>query len=59
MNAVTSEAEVQKRKNYLVSEMNKLGVDRTRDGRKVNALSLYSLEWVHIEEKNKMARAMG
>lgn len=55
----SNDTEVQVRKRYLIHQLKKLGLEKTADGRSLYDLTLYSLEWVHIEEKNKMARAMG
>lgn len=49
------QTEVQARKQYLIKKLNKLGIHQSRDGRRLTDLSLYSLEWVHIQELNKVA----
>lgn len=50
---------IEERKEFLTRELNKLGFYRTRDGRRLEKLSLYTLEWMYVDEKNKAARAYG
>jgi hypothetical protein len=55
--AIENEA-VTARKGFLIKQLNKLGIYQLSDGRKVDEnLSLYTLEWSHVEEKNKVAKA--
>lgn len=51
------ETEVKSRRKYLIQEIKKMGLEQARDGRRLEDLSLYSLEWMHIEEKSKAAKA--
>lgn len=55
INAV--EERVSERKQDLINKLNRLGVSQTTDGRNLVDVSLYTLEWTHIDEKNKAARA--
>lgn len=48
---------VEKRKNYLIHELNKLGIYQTRDGRQLKMLGLADLEWIHIEKRCEFAKA--
>ncbi|MBD1223270.1 Fur-regulated basic protein FbpA [Virgibacillus halodenitrificans] len=48
---------VKERKEELIYELNNLGIYKTEDGRQLTEVSLYTLEWTHIDEKNKAARA--
>ncbi|WP_164219349.1 hypothetical protein [Virgibacillus sp. YIM 98842] len=47
------------RKVELINELYRLGVYETRDGRKVEDLSLFTLEHVHITEECRAAKAYG
>lgn len=50
--------EVQQRKDYLTRQLNKLGIYRyPASDISLNDLSLSQLEWMHVEELNKAARA--
>lgn len=51
------EERVTERKQDLINKLNRLGVSQTADGRNLVDVSLYTLEWTHIDEKNKAARA--
>ncbi|WP_202395597.1 hypothetical protein [Virgibacillus halodenitrificans] len=51
------EERVTERKQDLINKLNRLGVSQTTDGRNLVDVSLYTLEWTHIDEKNKAARA--
>ncbi|WP_245604767.1 hypothetical protein [Paucisalibacillus globulus] len=53
------ETEVEARKNYLIRQLRFLGLELSIDGRMLEDLSLYTLEWMHVEEKNKAAKAFG
>lgn len=51
--------EVTERKKELIGELKKMGVLYI-GGREVNeTLSLYTLEWANVVEKNKAAKAYG
>lgn len=50
------ETEVKQRRKALMYKLKRLGVYQSRDGRKLEDLSLYELEWLHIEEKNNELR---
>lgn len=49
--------EVERRKNYLIHELGKLGIYQTSDGRPLKMLGLADLEWIHIEKKCEFAKA--
>ncbi|MFA1820573.1 hypothetical protein ACDX78_10380 [Virgibacillus oceani] len=54
------ESETRARKGFLINQLNKMGIYQLEDGRKVDdGLSLYTLEWSHIQEKSKAAKAYG
>lgn len=54
------QTETSQRKKFLISQLNKMGIYHLEDGRKIDdSLSLYTLEWSHIQEKNKAAKAYG
>lgn len=53
------ESEVMTRKRFLIDQLKIMGLDKAKDGRRLEDLSLYSLEWMHIEEKSKAANAYG
>ncbi|WP_019377690.1 hypothetical protein [Virgibacillus halodenitrificans] len=53
------EEQINERKQVLINKLNRLGVSQTADGRDLAHVSLYRLEWTHIDEKNKAARAYG
>lgn len=65
MNAMESidkrpkESEVRTRKKFLINELKKMDLEKSADGRRLEDLSLYSLEWMHVNEKNKAAKAYG
>jgi hypothetical protein len=65
MNALESidqhlrETEITARKNFLIRQLRILGLELSPDGRMLEDLSLYTLEWMHVEEQNKAARAYG
>ncbi|MEN2468111.1 Fur-regulated basic protein FbpA [Ornithinibacillus sp. JPR2-1] len=49
--------EVSQRKKFLIKQLHNLDIYQTSDGRKLEDLSLYTLEWLHVEERNKAAKA--
>jgi hypothetical protein len=53
------DSEVKARKNYLICQLRKMGIEMAKDGRNLDDLSLYSLEWMYVEEINKAAKAYG
>lgn len=53
------ETEVRARRAFLINQLKSMGVEYTRDGRRLEECSLYTLEWTHIEAKNEAARAYG
>ncbi|WP_255247367.1 hypothetical protein [Paucisalibacillus globulus] len=53
------QTEITARKNYLIRQLRILGLELAPDGRMLEDLSLYTLEWMHVEEKNKAAKAYG
>lgn len=53
------ETEVRARRAFLINQLKSMGIDYTRDGRRLEECSLYTLEWTHIEAKNEAARACG
>ncbi|MEN2765813.1 Fur-regulated basic protein FbpA [Ornithinibacillus xuwenensis] len=53
------DSEVKARKNYLIGQLRKMGIEKAKDGRSLGDLSLYSLEWMYVEEINKAAKAYG
>lgn len=52
------QTEVEARKNYLIRQLNKLGISHTSDGRSLNDVSLYTLEWSYISVKCEVARKL-
>ncbi|SET84950.1 Fur-regulated basic protein A [Oceanobacillus limi] len=47
----------QDRKNDLINSLYQMGVYETSDGRVIDEVSLYTLEWTYVEELNKAAKA--
>lgn len=45
---------VEQRKRYLISKLRRFGVYLSRDNRNLDYLSLYELEWLHIELLNEL-----
>ena len=48
--------EVSQRKKFLILNLKRLGVYQSKDGRRLEDLSLYDLEWLYIEVKNDRLR---
>lgn len=48
--------EVSQRKKFLNLNLKRLGVYQSKDGRRLEDLSLYDLEWLYIEVKNDRLR---
>ncbi len=46
------------RKTFLINELYKLGLNKTRDGRSFEECTLFTLEHVHINEKCRKAREL-
>ncbi|MFC2948556.1 hypothetical protein [Virgibacillus sediminis] len=59
INRKLRDREINARKRLLIQQLGILGKSQSRDGRRLQDLSLYSLEWMHIEEKQKSANAFG
>lgn len=51
------ETEVSQRKKYLIRQLHNMGVYKTSDGRRLEDVSLYTLEWTYIEAQNEAAKA--
>ncbi|WP_051681321.1 Fur-regulated basic protein FbpA [Virgibacillus alimentarius] len=49
------QTEITQRRNFLIRQLHNLEIYKTIDGRELEDCSLYTLEWVHITEKNKFA----
>lgn len=47
---------VDQRREELISELRRLSVFQHRDGRDLDSLSYYELEWFHIEILNERER---
>ncbi|MCR1833077.1 Fur-regulated basic protein FbpA [Oceanobacillus caeni] len=47
---------VTNRRNQLTTALNRFGIFQSSDGRTLNELSLYELEWIHIEVINEVDR---
>lgn len=47
---------VNDRKTYLINELYRLGLNKTRDGRSFEECTLFTLEHVHINERCRKAR---
>lgn len=47
------ETEVKQRKDFLIRNMKRLGVTHTTDGRKLEDVSLYTLEWTYVTVLNE------
>ncbi len=54
-----SETDVQKRKNHLIKELHRMEIYQTSDGRNIDEVRLYTLEWTYIEALNGVARNAG
>ncbi|MCG5104430.1 hypothetical protein [Oceanobacillus alkalisoli] len=53
------DTEVSQRKKFLIMNLRKLGVFETTDGRSLDDVSLYTLEWNYVTAKNDAIRAYG
>lgn len=51
------DTEVSQRKKYLIKQLHNMEVYKTSDGRKLEDVSLYTLEWTFIEVQNEAAKA--
>ncbi|MGJ9460092.1 Fur-regulated basic protein FbpA [Oceanobacillus sp. CF4.6] len=51
--------EVTQRKKYLIKQLHKMRIYKTSDGRRLDDVSLYTLEWTHIQCKINAAKAYG
>ncbi|MFD1350164.1 Fur-regulated basic protein FbpA [Oceanobacillus caeni] len=47
---------VTNRRNQLTTALNRFGIFQSSDGRTLNELSLYELEWIHIEVINEVEK---
>lgn len=56
MNQLDNDTEVAKRKDDLIKGLNKMGVHYTSDGRKLEEVSLYTLEWTNIQALNQAVK---
>ena len=50
---------VKERKEYLKRELRYMGIYKLPDGRKLDDVSLYTLEWNYVVAKNDAIRAYG
>ncbi|GGP16277.1 hypothetical protein [Oceanobacillus neutriphilus] len=53
------EDEVQKRKSQLIKELHRMEIYQTSDGRNIDEVRLYTLEWTYIEALNGVVRNAG
>jgi hypothetical protein len=51
------ETEVSQRRKYLIQQLHNMEIYQTKDGRKLEEISLYTLEWTHIDAINESAKA--
>lgn len=51
------QTEVEARKSYLIRNLKKLGISYTSDGRRLEDVSLYTLEWTNVTVQNNEVRA--
>ncbi|WP_424475369.1 hypothetical protein [Oceanobacillus kimchii] len=56
MYQLNNETEVAQRKEDLIIDLNKMGVYYTSDGRKLEEVSLYTLEWTNIQALNQAVK---
>lgn len=54
-----SDNDVQCRKEHLIKELHRMGIYQTSDGRKIDEVRLYTLEWTYIEALNGVVRNAG
>ncbi len=52
------QTEATARRDYLIRQLNRLGVSKTIYDSPLDKASLYALEMTHIQEKNKVARKL-
>ena len=57
IDAGLKQTEVEARRNYLIRQLNRLGVYHTDTGQALRLISLSELEWMHITAKNEFARS--
>lgn len=50
-----SETDVLKRKNDLIRGLRRMGIFFTSDGRRIEEVSLYTLEWTNITARCELA----
>lgn len=51
------ETEISQRRKFLISQLAKVEIYKTSDGRDLKDVSLYTLEWTYTEAKNAEAKA--
>lgn len=51
------ETEVRKRREYLTKQLRTMDIYQTKDGRRLEDVSLYTLHWTYIEAMNEAAKA--
>lgn len=51
------QTKVRARKKFLIRQLERMGIYQTSDGRNLKDVSLYTLEWTSITEKNKASKA--
>lgn len=50
--------DVQSRKLFLIDQLGRMGVTENKAGVKLDKVRLAELEWLHVEEQNKVAELM-
>ncbi len=51
------ETEISQRRKFIISQLAKVEIYKTSDGRDLKDVSLYTLEWTYTEAKNAEAKA--
>lgn len=53
------DTEVSQHRRFLIKQLHNMEIYYTSDGRKLEDVSLYTLEWTYIDMRNEVARAYG